>query len=121
MLLEGQPIDSFFIAQRNRMISALIALKNHLDTRREMFKGSSSSEEIGIASMVGIGLILMLAILYSYGAARLSYFYNVNTGNAGYAMMWSILAFLLSDVYYPYYSFFLNPQSARGGNNIKLN
>lgn len=70
--------------------------------------------------MVVIGLIIVFAILYSYGAARLSYFYNVNSGNAGYAMLWSILAFFFSDLYYPFYSFFLNPQSARNGNNIKI-
>lgn len=103
------------------MIAALLALKNHIDARREMFKGSSSSEDTTGINMVGMVLIFIFLAVYNYGAARLSYFYNVSTGNTGYAMMWSILAFLLSDVYYPYYSFFLNPQSARAGNNIKLN
>jgi len=117
MLLAGQLTHSFFVPWYSIMIAALIALKNQLNTR-ETFMNSGSQG--GMNGMIVIGAIVLFAILYSYGAARLSYFYNVNSGNAGYAMMWSILVFFFSDLYYPFYSFFLNPQSARNGNNIKL-
>jgi len=57
----------------------------------------------GVMMSVSIGLIL--SILFSYGDAKLSYdmFHSVG---------WSILAFIFSGFYYPYYALFLNRPAA---------
>jgi len=56
------------------------------------------------------GLVLfLLAIVYCYGAAKLSYDYNIYINNSGYAMLWAILWYCFPFIYYPYYAIFLNP------------
>jgi hypothetical protein len=105
------------------MILGLLALKQQLDAAtKESFDGSSSSDSSnGLGSLLLIILIFILwLIVYAYGAARLSYFYNMNNGNSGSALFYSVLAFLFADFYYPFFSYFLNPQSAKGRNNISL-
>jgi biotin transporter BioY len=105
------------------MILGLVALKQRLDSAiAEPFDGSSSSEASNdlVSLLVIIILFVLYLIIYAYGAARLSYFYNMNNGSPGYALFFSILAFLFADFYYPMYSYFLNPQSAKGRNNISL-
>ena len=101
------------------MITALLALKKHLDTRSEPFRSDNTDSDS--ANFFMIGLVAIFCIISGYGAARLSYFYNKNIGNSGSAVMWSIVAFFFSDFYYPYYSYFLNPLSEKSSNNIKLN
>ena len=103
------------------MILSLLAAKPYLEKSYENFTGYSEEEKGFATGAFTILFIVIFAIVSSYGAARLSYYYNMSIGNSGYAMMWSILAFFFADLYYPMYSFFLNPQSARAGNNIKLN
>ena len=103
------------------MILSLLAAKPYLEKSYENFTGYSEEEKGFATGALTILFIVIFAIVSSYGAARLSYYYNMSIGNSGYAMMWSILAFFFADLYYPMYSFFLNPQSARTGNNIKLN
>jgi hypothetical protein len=69
--------------------------------------GSSST----LVSIVFGGLVtLVFIIAYSYGAARLSYYYNIHANaSSGVATLWSILAFIFSGFYYPIYGLFLNP------------
>jgi hypothetical protein len=50
-------------------------------------------------------------VVYSFGAASLSYAYNTSVGSS-YALLWAIWAFFTSHFYYPYYAFFLNPVGA---------
>ena len=103
------------------MILSLLAAKQYADTKSEMFTGSTSSTpEITAYDVAYIVCLVIFTLIFSYGAARLSYFYNMNTGNSGYAILWSVLAFIFSDLYYPMYSFFLNPQSAKSRNNISI-
>ena len=105
------------------MILGLFALKQQLDVAtKESFDGSSSSDSSnGIGGLLILILIFIIyLIIYGYGAARLSYFYNMNNGNSGSALFYSVLAFLFADFYYPFFSYFLNPQSAKGRNNISL-
>lgn len=89
-----------------------------------VMKENFSTQEDEAASLatnaLAIILLVIILIISSYGAARLSYYYNMSTGNSGWAIFWSVLAFLFSDTYYPYYSFFLNPLSAKRGNNISI-
>ena len=102
------------------MILGLLALKQQLDaSTAESFDGSSSSNSSGGIIIILLILVIWI-IIYAYGAARLSYFYNMNNGNSGSALSYSILAFLFADFYYPIYSYFLNPQSAKARNNISL-
>ena len=102
------------------MILGLVALKQQLDAAtKESFDGSTSSNSSGGIIIILLILVIWI-IIYAYGAARLSYFYNMNNGNSGSALFYSVLAFLFADFYYPMYSYFLNPQSAKGRNNISL-
>jgi hypothetical protein len=59
----------------------------------------------GAGVMMSVSISLILSILFSYGAAKLSYdmFHSVG---------WSILAFIFSGFYYPYYALFLNRPAA---------
>jgi biotin transporter BioY len=101
------------------MLLSLLAAKPYLDKSYENFTDSSQEETMAV-SVLTIVFFVIFTIISSYGAARLSYYYNMNTGNSGYAVMWSVLAFIFYDLYYPMYYFFLNTQSAKGRNNIHM-
>ena len=67
----------------------------------------------------GILFTILLLILYgflnAYGAASLSYCYNLSIGNdSGVALFYSVVCFFFSPVYYPYYALFLNPVCSAG-------
>ena len=68
----------------------------------------------GVLTTIGLVIILFLifSILFCYGAAKLSYNYNMAIGNTGSAFMWSIICFIFANIYYPYYALMLNPISA---------
>ena len=64
-----------------------------------------------------IVIYLLFIFLFSYGAAKLSYTYNVSIGtSSGMTLLYSILSFLFSSLYYPYYAIALNPV----GQKLKL-
>ena len=102
------------------MLLSLLAAKPYIEKSYENFTGYSDQEKKVATGALTIIFIVIFALISSYGAARLSYFYNMSIGNSGYAMMWSVLAFFFADFYYPMYSFFLNPLSAKGRNNIPV-
>ena len=57
-----------------------------------------------------LSVYLILAFLWSYGAAKLSWGYNIYIGNGwGTSFTFSFLAFIFSEFYYPFYAYFLNP------------
>ena len=57
-----------------------------------------------------LGVVLLVTILYSAGAARLSWCYNISIGNSkSEAFIWSIICFFFSGIYYPFYALLLNP------------
>lgn len=61
-------------------------------------------------SITVIVIYLVFIFLFSYGAAKLSYAYNVSIGtSSGMTLLYSILSFLFSSFYYPYYAIMLNP------------
>ena len=76
-------------------------------TGRDGFQMSSTQVT---ASMIFIGLTLLYMVMYAYGAASLSYNYNVYVGNTG-GIVWvyTILSFMFSSLYYPFYAIFLSP------------
>jgi hypothetical protein len=72
-------------------------------------KEKFTAENAGTGIMFSAFFTLFILFMISFGAARLSYCYNVYTGNSGSALAWSVLAFFFSSIYYPFYALFLNP------------
>jgi len=75
---------------------------------------------------IWIVLIFIFYFATSYGAARLSYCYNISIGNTSdIAFVYSILCFFFSGIYYPFYALFLNPLCVKkpasfiGGGRLK--
>jgi uncharacterized protein YacL len=62
-----------------------------------------------VTGKIGLFVGALIAFLYSYGAAKLSYTYNMSINNGSMVYVWSILCFFFASIYYPYYAFFLNP------------
>jgi hypothetical protein len=58
---------------------------------------------VGFTMSVSVGLIL--SILFSYGAAKLSYDTFRSVG-------WAVFAFIFSGFYYPYYALFVSKSTA---------
>jgi hypothetical protein len=69
------------------------------------------------ASMTVLVLAFLYMVLYAYGAASLSYNYNLYVGNTG-GIVWvyTILSFIFSSLYYPFYAVFLSPALGRAPN-----
>jgi hypothetical protein len=86
------------------------------EDKAEPFTTNGMSANLVISGSV-ITLILLFAV--AYGAARLSYCYNIHVGNGAMAATaWSILAFFFNAIYYPFYGLFLNPLCAEGMRNV---
>ena len=106
------------------MLLTLLSAKTAYDKTAESFV--SDAEDSFYAVYNGVFNIfftvgILWIIISAYGAARLSYFYNMNNGTTGGTLyLWAVLCFLFSDLYYPFYSYFLNPISRRSGNNIQI-
>ena len=80
---------------------------NLLQQRKEGFDTKSTAETV---FWVILAVYLFLAFLWSYGAAKLSFGYNYYLGNSyGTSFLFSFLAFIFSELYYPMYAYFLNP------------
>ena len=62
---------------------------------------ADASVGITLGSMMTISLSLIAHLIFSYGAAKLSYDMFGSVG-------WAVLDFLFSWFYYPYYALFLN-------------
>ena len=58
---------------------------------------------------IGFLVFLIGSFIFSYGAAKLSYNYNMSMNNGSLVYFWCLLCFFFSSIYYPYYAFFLNP------------
>ena len=92
-----------------------IALLNGLvpfkDSSVEKFANGAPVSPISFVFV--ILLIMTFGFLYSYGAAKLSWNYNIHVGNSsGAAFVNSILAFIFSTYYYPMYALLLSPIGA---------
>ena len=65
-------------------------------------------------SLLLVFIYIVYTLLFSYGAARLSYNYNLNIGtSSGMTVLYVILCFLFSGFYYPYYAIMLDPLGKR--------
>jgi hypothetical protein len=58
---------------------------------------------------IAIYIFALFILIFCYGAAKLSYNYNMSINNGSMVYLWCILCFFFSSIYYPYYAFFLNP------------
>lgn len=71
------------------------------------------TNDVGIWAKLGfLGILIMMvvAFLASFGAARLSWCYNMYVGNStSISIFYALLAFWFSGFYYPFYAWFLNP------------
>jgi hypothetical protein len=65
---------------------------------------TDASVGITLGSMMTISVSLIAHLIFSYGAAKLSYDMFGSVG-------WAILDFIFSWFYYPYYALFLNKSS----------
>ena len=94
---------------KNYLINVAAAI-----TGRDGFQMTSTEVT---ASMTVLVLAFIYMILYAYGAASLSYNYNVYVGNTG-GIVWvyTILSFIFSSLYYPFYAVFLSPALGRAPN-----
>jgi len=90
-------------------------LLNFFGIKRESFSGyEDAGRNPGIIAVAGLFIIFLFifGIIYNYGAAKLSYTYNMSINNSNSALLWSVLCFFFSGFYYPYYAIMLNPTTA---------
>jgi hypothetical protein len=69
-------------------------------------------------SVTVLVIYITFLILFSVGAATLSYNYNVSIGTSGsMTVVYTLLSFLFSSFYYPYYALALDPlaKKQKGG------
>lgn len=90
-------------------LNTILEVASGKKTVREAFEDVAPSGNIAWVIM-GVILILFFWFAYGYGAAKLSWHYNIFVGNgSGSAYLWSIVCFFFSSFYYPFYALFLNP------------
>jgi TRAP-type mannitol/chloroaromatic compound transport system permease small subunit len=78
-------------------------------TVREAFEDVTSSERL-TGAIIFLIFFIFFMFAYAYGAAKLSWHYNMFIGNgSGSAYFWSIVCFFFSGFYYPFYGLFINP------------
>ena len=66
------------------------------------------------ASVIAIVIYLTFLVLFSLGAASLSYNYNMSIGTSGtLTILYTGLSFMFSSLYYPYYALALSPVGAK--------
>jgi hypothetical protein len=82
-------------------------------------RGATPSMGFGMSFFIGIILIFLFAILFCYGAARLSWCYNTFYGESSATkMIFSLLCFFFPNFYYPFYALFLDPVCGRVKNQV---
>jgi len=88
---------------------------NLLGYKSESFSSIESLQEspgiFAAGATVGL-LFIAFGFIYCYGAAKLSYNYNMSIGNGGSAFMWAFLCNFFAAIYYPYYAIMLNPTAS---------
>ena len=88
----------------------LTALLSSLYKNKEAYQNVDYSNNDYIIAYVILVIYISLIVIYSYGAAKLSFSYSTYTGSTwGSSLFYSIVAFVFSEFYYPFYSYALNP------------
>ncbi len=96
--------------------------KNLLNTEGFQSKDKEADEPIVGTILTSLYTFMMggmlVAFLVGYGAARLSYCYNMSIGTSmELTYLYAIVCFFFSFVYYPFYAIMLNPLCNKRGNN----
>lgn len=77
-------------------------------------KPSALSEHVFVFGVIAVILTFIVAFFVCYGAARLSWCYNTFYGEpTGTKIIFSTLCFFFPNLYYPFYSLFLDPVCGR--------
>lgn len=100
--VQGKPSEYFADVATNPVAAVATAATGAVT-------GTETAQTNGGSGMIGgFGAIVLLLFsllpffIFCYGAAKLSWCLNHSYG-------WSILCFFFPGLYYPFYSFFLNP------------
>lgn len=60
-------------------------------------------------------IYIIVLLIVAFGAAKLSYSYNMFIGTSnGMSIVYAVLAFIFSELYYPFYAYFIDPLSMLG-------
>ena len=102
-------VKSYFVNLWNAMIGVEPVCSD--GSKVEHFESAG----IAVGGLLYTGFILFWVIISSYGAAKLSWFYNVHNGDTSSATLWSVLCFFFPSFYYPYYAVSLNPLNNESG------
>jgi len=91
---------------QNYVTNVAAAISGH-----DRFAGSQENGTgLFATAMVFLLFIMVYGILYSIGAASLSYNYNVSVGTSGtMTVIYAVLSFMFSSLYYPFYALFVSP------------
>lgn len=78
---------------------------------RENFEDDNETlKKIGVTALTFLIIVLVIAVLYTFGAVSLSMNYNDYRGtSSGFKTLYAILVFLFPSLYYPFYALVLNP------------
>jgi len=91
----------------------------HAIQAKEPFDNQNTAHTATAASVVGVGIftlviVLLFGFLMCFGAAKLSWCYNIFYGaSTSTAFLWSALCFLNPTLYYSFYALFLDPVCGR--------
>jgi branched-subunit amino acid permease len=101
----------------NNLIGAALGKSEGFYDASGSSASSASTESFGTLGAYFIVIVLFtIVIIFAnlYGAARLSWCYNTFYGvSGGEKYLWSLLCFLFSGIYYPFYAIFLDPVCGR--------
>ena len=102
------------------MIFETLLLQKLYNKKNEGFDITTTVDTIGYTILF---IYLFIIFIYSFGAAKLSWSYGSYIGNSiTMRFIWALLSFLFASLYYPIYSYLLNPigKMPRLYNTVKL-
>ena len=91
-------------------LNSIIPYKDVKGGNNESFSGTgvATTKTTPVAMIICVMFVIVYSFLYSYGAARLSWNYNISVGNTtGDAFFNSLMAYIFSSFYYPFYALIL--------------
>jgi uncharacterized MAPEG superfamily protein len=91
---------------QNYVTNVAAAISGH-----DGFAGSPQDKNgLFATAIVFLLFIMVYGIMYSVGAASLSYNYNLSVGTSGtMTVVYAVLSFMFSSLYYPFYALFVSP------------
>lgn len=88
----------------------MIFLFSYLNPLKKIEKFETNETELNNYYYTALIIYMIVLLVVAFGAAKLSYNYNTFIGTSGsLSIFYSIIAFLFSEFYYPFYAYFINP------------